>query len=127
VCWQLPLRLEHKLDENEHATYVLREWKRRDWGEGGRSSTGGAPTIPRHGGPPTGVLRSSGTRSSNWWAQYPSRCSSIRCGDGHPCSFFPILPSRSGPEPPTGSQMRAFTAEELQKASLEEGMIFPDT
>jgi len=36
VCWQLPLRLEHKLDENEHATYVLREWKRRDWGEGGQ-------------------------------------------------------------------------------------------
>lgn len=35
VCWQLPLRLEHKLDENEHGTYVLREWKRRDWGEGG--------------------------------------------------------------------------------------------
>jgi hypothetical protein len=35
VCWQLPLRLEHKVDENDHVTYVLREWKRRDWGEGG--------------------------------------------------------------------------------------------
>jgi hypothetical protein len=35
VCWQLPLRLEHKTDENDHVTYVLREWKRRDWGEGG--------------------------------------------------------------------------------------------
>ena len=35
VCWQLPLRLEQKVDENEHTTYVLREWKRRDWGDGG--------------------------------------------------------------------------------------------
>jgi hypothetical protein len=35
VCWQLPLRLEHKVDENEHTTNVLREWKRRDWGAGG--------------------------------------------------------------------------------------------
>jgi len=35
VCWQLPLRLEQNVDENEHTTNVLREWKRRDWGEGG--------------------------------------------------------------------------------------------
>jgi hypothetical protein len=35
VCWQLPLRLEQKVDDNEHTTNVLREWKRRDWGEGG--------------------------------------------------------------------------------------------
>jgi hypothetical protein len=35
VCWQLPLRLEHKVDDNDHATNVLREWKRRDWGAGG--------------------------------------------------------------------------------------------
>ena len=35
VCWQLPLRLEHRTDENDHATNVLREWKRRDWGAGG--------------------------------------------------------------------------------------------
>ncbi len=35
VCWQLPLRLEERTDENEHVTKVLREWKRRDWGEGG--------------------------------------------------------------------------------------------
>jgi hypothetical protein len=35
VCWQLPLRLEHHTDENDHATNVLREWKRRDWGAGG--------------------------------------------------------------------------------------------
>ncbi len=35
VCWQLPLRLEHKVDENDHTTNVLREWKRRDWGAGG--------------------------------------------------------------------------------------------
>jgi hypothetical protein len=35
VCWQLPLRLEERVDDNEHVTKVLREWKRRDWGEGG--------------------------------------------------------------------------------------------
>jgi hypothetical protein len=35
VCWQLPLRCEESLDDNEHLTTTLREWKRRDWGEGG--------------------------------------------------------------------------------------------
>ena len=35
VCWQLPLRFENHTDEVGHTTYTLREWKRRDWGEGG--------------------------------------------------------------------------------------------
>ena len=35
VCWQLPLRLDYHRDDNGHLTYLLREWKRRDWGEGG--------------------------------------------------------------------------------------------
>jgi hypothetical protein len=36
VCWQLPLRLEdHTEDADGHVTSTLREWKRRDWGEGG--------------------------------------------------------------------------------------------
>lgn len=35
VCWQLPLRLEHSEDTLGHDTYTLREWKRRDWGDGG--------------------------------------------------------------------------------------------
>ena len=35
VCWQLPLRLSHQVDEAGHTTFTLREWKRRDWGEGG--------------------------------------------------------------------------------------------
>ncbi|MFN8038133.1 MAG: hypothetical protein U0Q07_02885 [Acidimicrobiales bacterium] len=35
VCWQLPLRLEERTDDVDHRTWVLREWKRRDWGEGG--------------------------------------------------------------------------------------------
>ncbi len=35
VCWLLPLRLEEKIEDNEHRTYTIREWKRRDWGEGG--------------------------------------------------------------------------------------------
>ena len=46
VCWQLPLRLEHRIDENDHTTNVLREWKRRDWARADSSSTGGAPMIP---------------------------------------------------------------------------------
>ncbi|MGQ0432914.1 MAG: hypothetical protein ACT452_10985 [Microthrixaceae bacterium] len=36
VCWQLPLRLEDATEEEDgHVTSTLREWKRRDWGEGG--------------------------------------------------------------------------------------------
>ncbi len=35
VCWQVPIRLEHSTDESGHLTSRLREWKRRDWGEGG--------------------------------------------------------------------------------------------
>lgn len=35
VCWQLPLRLEHHRDTNGNLVSTLREWKRRDWGEGG--------------------------------------------------------------------------------------------
>ncbi len=35
VCWQLPLRLTHHVDDVGHTTYTLREWTRRDWGEGG--------------------------------------------------------------------------------------------
>jgi hypothetical protein len=35
VCWQLPLRLTHEVDDVGHNVYTLREWKRRDWGEGG--------------------------------------------------------------------------------------------
>jgi len=35
VCWQVPLRLEHSDDDSGHVTSRLREWKRRDWGEGG--------------------------------------------------------------------------------------------
>jgi hypothetical protein len=35
VCWQLPLRLDHHTADSGHLTYMLTEWKRRDWGEGG--------------------------------------------------------------------------------------------
>jgi hypothetical protein len=35
VCWQLPLRAEYHTDDNGHVTTMLRDWKRRDWGEGG--------------------------------------------------------------------------------------------
>ena len=35
VCWQLPLRRIDETDSYGHVTSTLREWKRRDWGEGG--------------------------------------------------------------------------------------------
>jgi hypothetical protein len=35
VCWQVPIRLDYHRDDNDHLTYILREWKRRDWGDGG--------------------------------------------------------------------------------------------
>ena len=35
LCWQLPLRLTASTDENGRTTRTLREWERRDWGEGG--------------------------------------------------------------------------------------------
>ncbi|MCU1400362.1 MAG: hypothetical protein JWN62_3471, partial [Acidimicrobiales bacterium] len=35
VCWQLPLRLHEDTDAHGRVTSTLREWKRRDWGEGG--------------------------------------------------------------------------------------------
>lgn len=37
VCWQVPLRLEHHVDDNGHDTYFLREWQRRDWGHDGQA------------------------------------------------------------------------------------------
>jgi hypothetical protein len=35
VCWQLPLRLVESTDESGQVISTLREWKRRDWGDGG--------------------------------------------------------------------------------------------
>ena len=35
VCWQVPVRYQFETDEAGHTTFTLREWKRRDWGEGG--------------------------------------------------------------------------------------------
>lgn len=35
VCWQLPIRVEHHLDDNDHSTHFVRQWQRRDWGEAG--------------------------------------------------------------------------------------------
>ena len=35
VCWQLPLRRDDAEDGYGHVTTTIREWKRRDWGDGG--------------------------------------------------------------------------------------------
>jgi hypothetical protein len=35
VCWQLPLRRDDEVAEDGHVTSVIRQWDRRDWGDGG--------------------------------------------------------------------------------------------
>ena len=35
VCWQVPIRMEDSVDDHGHVWTRVREWKRRDWGEGG--------------------------------------------------------------------------------------------
>jgi hypothetical protein len=35
VCWQVPLRREDTTDTHGWVTTTIREWKRRDWGDGG--------------------------------------------------------------------------------------------
>lgn len=35
VCWQLPVRVEHHVDDNGHHTHFVRQWTRADWGESG--------------------------------------------------------------------------------------------
>ncbi|HMK63935.1 MAG TPA: hypothetical protein VK386_09970, partial [Acidimicrobiales bacterium] len=35
VCWQLPLRREDETADDGHVTSIIRQWDRRDWGEGG--------------------------------------------------------------------------------------------
>ena len=35
VCWQVPIRRVDETDEHGWVTSTVREWKRRDWGEGG--------------------------------------------------------------------------------------------
>ncbi len=47
VCWQLPLRREDHVDDDEgHVTSTIRQWDRRHWGRAARNSTGGAPRHP---------------------------------------------------------------------------------
>lgn len=35
VCWQLPIRVEHHLDDHDNSTHLVRQWLRRDWGDAG--------------------------------------------------------------------------------------------
>jgi len=35
VCWQLPLRREDDVADDGHVTSTIRQWDRRDWGDGG--------------------------------------------------------------------------------------------
>ena len=36
VCWQLPIRVEHHLDDYDRSTHFVRQWTRSDWGEAGQ-------------------------------------------------------------------------------------------
>ncbi len=70
VCWQLPLRLEEKVDDNDHITKVLREWKRRDWGEGGFEFHWWCTEAPdAFVGQPHPCTRRWPTRSPTSWAR----------------------------------------------------------
>jgi hypothetical protein len=77
VCWQVPIRLEHHTDDNGHVTSRLREWKRRDWGDGGNDFHGGAPSPPRRSSVGSRSTSRAATRSasssgrtstSSWWS-----------------------------------------------------------
>jgi len=35
VCWQLPLRRDDEVADDGHVTSIIRQWDRRDWGDGG--------------------------------------------------------------------------------------------
>jgi hypothetical protein len=35
VCWQLPLRRDDEVADDGHVRSVIRQWDRRDWGDGG--------------------------------------------------------------------------------------------
>lgn len=35
VCWQLPIRRVDSVEDGGHVVSTVREWKRRDWGDGG--------------------------------------------------------------------------------------------
>ena len=69
VCWQVPIRFDEHTDDNGHTTFILREWKRRDWGEGGASLRGGAPTTPLRSTRTAPCGRPHGTRSWSLWAR----------------------------------------------------------
>ena len=63
VCWQLPLRLDYHTSDAGHLTYILTEWKRRDWGEGGEdfhwwcTESPEAFSVPGHHAPVWQTLR----------------------------------------------------------------------
>ncbi len=86
VCWQLPIRQVDSTDENGHVTSTVREWKRRDWGKGGWSSTGGAPTLPMRSSAatrctsrsPTSCARQSARTSTRRWPSTSTRSASAR-------------------------------------------------
>lgn len=35
VCWQVPVRMEDYVEDGGYVISTIREWKRRDWGDGG--------------------------------------------------------------------------------------------
>ena len=74
VCWQLPLRRVDETDDYGHVTSTLREWKRRDWGDGGDEFHWWCTESPRRSSAPSRSTRSCATRSSRWSARSPTSC-----------------------------------------------------
>lgn len=33
VCWQVPIRVEHHVDDHDQHTHFVRQWTRKDWGD----------------------------------------------------------------------------------------------
>ena len=141
VCWQLPLRLDNHVDDNGHLTWTLREWKRRDWGEGGDDfhwwCTEGPEAFVDHR---PGVRDAAGRdrRDGGPGALRPAL--RLREGAGHRDPPPPSGGARGGPETPApsaadpltsapgdrkGSRMRAFTAENLAQSCIDEGLLLP--
>ena len=129
VCWQLPLRLEHHVDDNDHVTYMLREWKRRDWGEGGAEFHWWCTEDPRPSSATEPGVRGPAGRDHRDW-------SARRRTSGSSSTSRPTGTEQSSP--PSGAQEAALSnadridrcvrsqPDELEQAAPEEGMIFPE-
>ena len=69
VCWQVPIRFDEHTDDNGHTTFILREWKRRDWGRGGAEFAWWCTDDPSRSTRTAPCGRPHGRRSWSLWAR----------------------------------------------------------